>query len=189
MCRVKLEPSLDRSPSHMHEGKEKDVFCSPSCVNYFVATTARGMQLSGKTLKYSNSLRLSQTDIQALDKKLIARRNPKMWKRLLKKQEGSDLSHGIAKEDVEVAVPLPQSVEEWLRSLGQEGLLNVFIDSGYDCIGHIIMASLHEEDMNYLNIDDKKVRLLLMTQSKGLGATYIKNRNYVRSREDSIADA
>ena len=184
MCRVKLETPPDRTSqtSNSNSNCNKDVFCSPSCVNYFLATTARGMQLSGQSLKYNQSLHLNQADIQALDKKLIARRNPKTWKRLLKKQ-GSDLSHGISKEEVAVAVPLPQSVEEWLKSLGQDVLLSVFMGNGYDCIGHIIMASLHEEDMNYLKIDDKKVRLLLMTQSKTLGETYVKNRNYIDSRE------
>lgn len=183
MCRVTLDAPPDRHTSHIYANK--DFFCSPMCVNYYVATTARGMQLSGKTLQLNNTLRLSKSDLQALDKKLIARRNPKTWKRILKK-EGNDLSHGILKEEVEAGQPLPQSVEEWLRTLGLECLLNVFMDSGYDCIGHIIIASLREEDMNYLQIEDKKVRLLLMTKSKALGETYVKNRNYMLSREDNV---
>ena len=183
MCRVKLDGHSDRTSYQIDEAK--DMFCSRMCANYYMATTARGMQLSGKTLKYNHALRLSQTDLQALDKKLIARRNPKMWKRLLKK-EGSDCSQGVAKDAVVMGGPLPQSVEEWLHNLGQESLLSVFMDSGYDCIGHIIIATLREEDMNFLQIEDKKVRLLLMTQSKILGETYVTNRNYVESRKENF---
>lgn len=181
MCRVKLEPNSNRNSSQHNEDSE--CFCSPMCVNYYVATTARGMQLSGKTLQYSNALRLSQTDINALDKKLIARRNPNTWKRILKKQ-GGDLSHGITKEVVEAAVPLPQSVEEWLTSLGYVSLLSSFEEAGYGCIGHIIIAGLREEDMKYLKIGDRKIRLALLKGSKELGDTYVKNRNYFQSRDD-----
>lgn len=180
MCRVKLETPSDRASNQVYA--EKDFFCSPMCANYFVATTARGLQLNGSTLQYSHSLRLSQTDIQALDKKLIARRNPKSWKRLMRKQ-GSDLSHGVAKVAEAEAVALPQSVEEWLGSLGLHALIGAFMESGYGCIGHIIIASLHEEDMIYMNIEDKKTKLLLLTQSRALGETYVKNRNYLISKD------
>eukprot|EP00603_Paraphysomonas_imperforata_P009494 CAMPEP_0114458674 /NCGR_PEP_ID=MMETSP0104-20121206/4808_1 /TAXON_ID=37642 ORGANISM="Paraphysomonas imperforata, Strain PA2" /NCGR_SAMPLE_ID=MMETSP0104 /ASSEMBLY_ACC=CAM_ASM_000202 /LENGTH=687 /DNA_ID=CAMNT_0001631275 /DNA_START=52 /DNA_END=2116 /DNA_ORIENTATION=+ len=179
MCRVKLDLNSQRASQ---SAELNDCFCSPVCANYYVATTARGMQLSGKALKYSHSLRLSQTDMKALDKKVIARRNPKTWKRILKKQ-GSDLSHGIAKEVIAAAVPLPQSVEEWLKSLGLEKLLSRFVETGYDCIGHIIIAGLREEDMSFLKIEDKRVKLALMQGSKSLGETYIKNRKYFLHRD------
>lgn len=185
MCRVKLEPNAQRS-AHP-ETQANDCFCSPMCVNYYVATTARGMMLSGKSLQYSNALRLSQADIKALDKKLIERRNPKTWKRILQKQEGADLSHGVANKGlVGAAEPLPQSIEEWLTSLHLESLVRSFNDAGYGCIGHIIMAGLYEEDMTHLKIVDKKVRLQLMKQAKALGETYVNNRNYFNSRDEMM---
>ena len=183
MCRVKLITPEDRRSSEMYEGKE--FFCSAVCVNYYIATTARGMVLSGKSLEYSNSLRLSQTDMKALDKQVIARRNPKTWKRILRKQ-GSDLSNGIEKEAVAEATPLPQSVEEWLNSISMGSLIDIFLESGYDCIGHIIIASLYEDDMNFMKIQDKKTRLILMSQSKLLGQTYVKNSKIARVREEQV---
>ena len=176
MCRVKLEST---SGDTKDSSDDKFFFCSTLCINYYAATTSRGVDLSIKT-HGNGSLQLSDAEIQALDKKLIDRRNPKTWKRILKK-EGSDLSHGIPKQSVEEAVKLPQSVEEWLQSIGLERFLKTFIDAGYDCIGHIIVASLHEEDLNYLQVEDKRARLALMKESKALGDTYIKNKNIICS--------
>lgn len=142
-------------------------FCSEQCAKFRSAVHNKGLNVGTTTSTGgSQQLKLTEVDIQSIDKRLISKRNPATWKRL-------SLKHGLTASALQSELKnlelnqLPTSIEDWLESINENGLIGLFKEKHYEIIEHIMIVGLNHDDMNYLGITStEKIKILLDASNK-----------------------
>lgn len=187
LCKVILSPDqIFQREKHRYQSQENTpglqfpelaFFCSEQCARFRSAVQNKGLNV-GTTTKGSLQIKITEADMQTIDKRLVSKRNPAAWKRLSMKHglvvspSSSDLRPGDH-------APLPKSVGEWLESINEVRLIGLFQEKGYDSIEHIMIAGLAEEDMKYLGITAQETIQSLMKSSNKLSHDFIQCRKKV----------
>lgn len=147
-------------------------FCSEQCAKFRSAVHNKGLNVGTTTTGGSQQLKLTEADIQSIDKRLISKRNPATWKRL-------SIKHGLNTSTLQTElknmnlIQLPKSLEEWLENINESGLIGLFKEKQYGSIEHIIVAGLTLEDMNYLGITSTETIKTLIEASNKLTQEFL----------------
>lgn len=148
------------------------IYCSEPCYMFKAKVNSKGM---GVAPNADGVAQLFVTNpAMKIDKKMVSRRNPAAWRRMSKKygvHQGSAIRDSLNLHHVD----LPPSIEAWLATINQSGLLDVFKTHNYSDIFHIMVASLCEDDMEYMAINSKDTRKCLIDAAETLRNNYMRN--------------
>jgi hypothetical protein len=188
LCKVILSPDqIFQRDKHRYQSQENTpglqfpelaFFCSEQCARFRSAVQNKGLNV-GTTTKGSLQLKITDADLQTIDKRLVSKRNPAAWKRLSMK---NGLVASPSSPDMMRYgdyIPLPKSVGEWLESINEVRLIGLFQEKGYDSIEQIMIAGLAEEDMKYLGITAQETIQSLIKSSNKLSHDFIQFRRQV----------
>ena len=169
----------DSAPDQPQTFDDLSVYCSEPCFRFKSRVASKGL---GVSVTVSGSPRLCQadTEVMKIDKNLVSKRNPAAWRRMSRKY---GLSHQKGLPQI-VTKELPPNMDSWLAALNLSDLCDVFKDRGYVEILHIMIASLSDEDMDYLGIMSKDSRRALMSGADTLRNDYVNNMKAVSISRD-----
>lgn len=173
--------------SAIADSAELTIFCSLPCYRFKSQADMKGMGIMSTTAEGVSQLCLSSHEIKKIDKKMVSRRNPAAWRRMSRKH-GVTGHHGHRGDkhlsETEI-IELPTSVKKWLTSLDLSDLVEVFKAHDYTDIIHIMIASLCEEDMEFLGIVSKDTRRVLIDGAEKLRNNYVRNMQMMAAAKEA----
>jgi hypothetical protein len=174
-------PSPNPQPAAFYE---LAIYCSEPCYLFKAKANSKGMGVAANADGVSQ-LFLSTPEMK-IDKKMVSKRNPAAWRRMSKKH-GVPSHHGSGIRDTLHLhhVELPRTIDAWLAAINQSGLLEVFKSHNYSDILHIMIASLCDDDMEYLGIKSKDTRKCLIEAAEVLRNNYMRNLKVVAAARQS----
>jgi hypothetical protein len=198
LCKVILSPEqMFQREKHRYQSQENTpglqfpelaFFCSEQCARFRSAVQNKGLNIAsghgnGGGGAGIAQIKLTEADMQTIDKRLVSKRNPAAWKRLSVKNglSSSSAYSSSSSSDLKVfnggpSVSLiPTSVGDWLESINEVRLIGIFQEKNYYSIQHIMIAGLTEEDMKYLGITSQETIKSLIDSSNKLSHDFIQS--------------
>ena len=198
MCKCRVELSPDQSHQRTSSRRLMDeavndspqncyqlgVFCSEPCYQFKARVDSKGLGVTSTSAGVTQLCLIADPEALKIDKKVVAKRNPAAWRRMSKKHglvNRKSLSHLTIRE-------MPASIDSWLTSLAHTELIEVFKSRQYVDILHIMIGSLTEEDMDYLDIRCRDTRRSLIGAAEVLRNDYMNNMNaYAAAQEVELS--
>jgi hypothetical protein len=193
LCKVILSPEqLFQREKHRYQSQENTpglqfpelaFFCSEQCARFRSAVQNKGLNVASHGGGMTQ-IKITEADLQTIDKHLVSKRNPAAWKRLSMKHGLTPSAYSSSDLKGRSSDPLlPLSVGTWLESINEVRLIGLFQEKNYNSIQHIMIAGLTEEDMAYLGITSQETIRSLIDSSNKLSLHFIHSQRRVERIE------